>query len=195
VSYFICSDDFLISRKNLFEFENFSKYIFTKNYFDRQRTPKTNLNKQNTTLFVDNERIQFPKGKQKEFIKYAKKSSNLTWIDFAKKLEIKYNTIQNIFKENYRISQGKNKSYYPTIRLTTISKQLSKDVSEILKMLGFNICIYTNTKLTKRTPNPRFKIILYGYNNFTRYMELIRTKQPKNIDKINKWRNNWPNLG
>ena len=72
VIYFICSDDNLVSRKNLFEFKNFLNYIFANNYFDRQDTLKTNINTQKTKFIVEKERIQFPKGKQREFIKYAK---------------------------------------------------------------------------------------------------------------------------
>ncbi len=351
---------------------------------------------------MDNERIQFPKGKQKEFIKYAKESSNLTWNDFSKKLEIKYNTIQNIFKENYRISedkfneicqfvnidskyaikkfkgkkvnwnnlmalaqiknkrivgksinktsktkilfnnkninlncskiilskkdienklilpskitpllayetgtslgdgclptrgksyrlkgnindeqeyykntikpmfkelynidvnlknyssvigfelysktlinfkneiiglpigskkdikipeifkinnkkllcslisglfdtdgslyfrsQGKNKNYYPVLTIATISKKLAKNVSEILKMLGFNNNIYQTTKITKRTPNKLYMVRMYGYENFQLFKKIIGTKQPKNLNKIKKLEENWSNL-
>ena len=395
MSYFISSDEFLVSRQNLFEFESFSNYQIIQNYFDRQDTYKTNIIKQNDTSYVERERIQFPKGKQKEFIKYAKEKAQISLSKKTKPFEINYWTLQNYYKEKVRLSQSnflkickyvdenpkkllnkflgkkviwknelafknssvlgkkkiksqpkniiytkndlslkelnsnsknnqffpkkltpllayeigtslgdgclpkrgksyrlkgnkndekeyynktikpmfkelynidvnlkeytnaygfecyskqlvkfkneiiglpigtkkeicipnvlkvnnadilgdllsglfdtdgsiyfksqnKNMAYYPTVSLSTVSKRLFEDVSEILKMLGFNVCIYTNNKITKRTPNPRFEVILYGYENFKLYLKIIKTKQPKNIDKINKWRKKWPNLG
>jgi transcriptional regulator with XRE-family HTH domain len=114
-----------------------------------------------------------------------------------KNKEILCSLISGIFDTDgtiYFRSQGKNKNYYPTLRITTISTFLAKDIEEILKMLGFNVYIYKNNKINIRKPNPTFDIILDGYNNFKRFITLIGTKQPKNIDKINKWKIRWPEL-
>ncbi len=91
-------------------------------------------------------------------------------------------------------SQGKNKNYYPTLRITTISLALAKDIEEILKMLGFNVYIFKNNNICPRKPNPTFDVIFDGYDNFSNFVKLIGTKQRKNIDKINNWRKEWPNI-
>jgi transcriptional regulator with XRE-family HTH domain len=404
VSHFIYSNNF-VSRKNekiFFDTQPYFECTFIQNYFDRQDTTQTNIIYKKRYLSMEEERIQFPKGKQKEFIKITQKKSNLTWKQFAKVLGFKYNKLQNLWKENYRLSkndfeiicnslkidpnfllkqfngekvfwnnlialskiknkkflgkainkpkkinikykntnllldissidnnpnklfsnirlpkiiceelayetgtsigdgciptrgksyrskgnkndekeyyqniikpmfkelynidinlkeytkafgfecysskliefknkviglpigpkkniripncfkvndskilsslisglfdtdgticfrsQNKNKYYYPTIRFTTISKPLSEDVQETLKMLGFKTYLYTNNKINVRNPSPKFEVILYGYENFKKYLELIGTKQQKNINKINKWRKDWPSL-
>jgi len=87
----------------------------------------------------------------------------------------------------YFRSQGANKSYYPVISFTTISKILADDLIEILKMLGFKPNLYLDSKIKKKNPNPRYVVVLCGYANFELYKKLINTKQPKNIYKLKTW--------
>ena len=94
----------------------------------------------------------------------------------------------------YFRSQGPNKAYYPVLTISTISKSLANDTSEILKMLGLKVNIYTSKRNTVRTPNDLYFVRMYGYNNFKYFMKLIGTKQPKNLNKIEKWRKQWPDL-
>lgn len=94
----------------------------------------------------------------------------------------------------YFRSQGKNRNYYPVLTISTISKYLANDVYAILKMLGFNPYLFKNKKINKKTPNPRYDIILNGYKNFELFNLTIGTKQIKNLNKIEKWRKKWPNL-
>lgn len=53
---------------------------------------------------MEKERIAFPKGKQADFIKYAKETSGKTWRDLSEYLEIPYNTLRTCYKENMRLS-------------------------------------------------------------------------------------------
>ena len=86
----------------------------------------------------------------------------------------------------YFKSQGKNKNYYPVISACSVSEKLSRDIAELLEMLGFNIKIYKSKKY--------WEVKMNGYKNFSLYQKLIGTNQPKNIKKINEWRNLYPDL-
>jgi intein/homing endonuclease len=87
----------------------------------------------------------------------------------------------------YFRSQGANKSYYPRVSFTTISKDLADDLIEILKMLGFKPKLYLDSKIKKKNSNLRYTVVLCGYANFELYKKLINTKQPKNIYKLKTW--------
>lgn len=118
------------------------------------------------------------------------------WIKTSKK-SILCSLLSGLFDTDgsiYFRSQGKKKKYYPVLTYNTISSNLAKDIQEILKTLGFKVNIYKTIRNTKRTPNNLYFVRLYGYKNFFRFLKMIETKQSKNIDKINIWKENWPNL-
>lgn len=83
-------------------------------------------------------------------------------------------------------SQNKNQSYYPHVSIVSVSKKLIKDTYDILVMLGFNPKLYKDSN--------KLIIMLYGYENFSRYLKIIGTKQPKNIKKIEEWKKRNPKI-
>nr|MBI4156093.1 LAGLIDADG family homing endonuclease [Candidatus Woesearchaeota archaeon] len=85
------------------------------------------------------------------------------------------------------ISRYGFKNYYPTISIALSSKDLIDGIEEILIMLGFNPCKYKNK-------NGYWYIYLYGYERFKRYQKLIGWNNPKNLRKIDKWKNSYGNL-
>ncbi len=76
--------------------------------------------------------------------------------------------------------------YYPEIGISLISKNLIKEVGEILQMLGFNPGIYFNKKYGR--------ISIYGINALKRYEKLIGWSSQKNLNKLNDWKNRYPQL-
>lgn len=78
------------------------------------------------------------------------------------------------------------KKYYPEISISLYSKNLVKEVGEILQMLGFKPNIYLNVKY------PR--ISLNGIGSLKKYEKLIGWSSQKNLNKLNAWKNRYPNL-
>lgn len=76
--------------------------------------------------------------------------------------------------------------YYPQIELQLTSKKLIRDVGEILKMFGFNPGIYFNDSYGR--------ITMYGVETLKKYEKLIGWSSPKNLNKVNDWRNRYPQL-
>lgn len=83
-------------------------------------------------------------------------------------------------------SQYGYKDYYPVIEISLTSKNLIKDVADILNMFGFNIWLGFNEKYGR--------ISLNGVLNFKRYKELIGWSSPKNLNKVKIWERAYPNL-
>ena len=76
--------------------------------------------------------------------------------------------------------------YYPAITLALFSKRLIKEVGEILKMLGFNPNVYINQN--------EGIISLNGIGALKRYEKLIGWSSQKNLNKLNNWKNKYPQL-
>ncbi|MCX6803486.1 MAG: hypothetical protein NTY48_02850 [Candidatus Diapherotrites archaeon] len=112
-------------------------------------------------------------------------------------LEILCALLRGLFDTDGNIyfrAKGENKNYYPVVTVTTSCRRLAKDVYEIMQMLGFKPRFYESKKLTKKVPNKNFSVRLNGYKNFELYKKFIGTKQPKNINKIERWEKNFPNF-
>ena len=77
-------------------------------------------------------------------------------------------------------------NYYPSIEITLISKKVIKDVAEMLKMLGFDPKI-SPTRNCER-------ISLNGISRFKKYEQLIGWSSPKNLNKVNEWKFQYPEL-
>jgi len=71
--------------------------------------------------------------------------------------------------------------YYPVISINLLSKNLIRDIGEILKMLGFNPCIYLDSEYGK--------ICLYGLGSLMRYEKMIGWSSQKNLNKVLEWKN------
>jgi intein/homing endonuclease len=98
VSVFTFSaENFLVSCQNAFFEPSFSSY--------RQGTPANDLSEETGILSMEQERIQFPKGKQKEFISEAKKLSGKSWKTAGEAFCINNNTFQTYWKEKTRLSK------------------------------------------------------------------------------------------
>ena len=77
-------------------------------------------------------------------------------------------------------------SYYPTISASSISEFLTKDVAEILSMLGLRPYVWFDGNW--------WSVQMFGYANFFRFFDLIGWNSKKYIDKINAWRLRYPKL-
>ena len=84
------------------------------------------------------------------------------------------------------------KGYYPIITGCSKSRTLMEDVSKILEENGFK----TAKTFDYKVNDPRLRkgysikslIDLNGHKNFSKWVELIGTNQPKNLKKIQIWR-------
>jgi len=85
------------------------------------------------------------------------------------------------FRSNYGY-----KGYYPTITLGLASKQLVKEVGEILIMLGFKPGIYFYKEYAT--------VRLNGIKSFKRYQELIGWSSQKNLNRVQNWNEKWKQL-
>ncbi len=89
-----------------------------------------------------------------------------------------------VFKKRY-----KNKHYYPVISFSTQSKNLQKDIIEILTELGFNLW-YISEYPTSRNGKPLFtnQINLNGVGNLNLWMKEIGFNSTKHLTKYNVWK-------
>jgi len=78
------------------------------------------------------------------------------------------------------------KKYYPVIELSLYSKKVILEVFDILKMLGFKPGLYKDRN--------KLKIKINGIKSFKRYEELIGWSSQKNLNKVNYWKNRYPEL-
>ena len=79
------------------------------------------------------------------------------------------------------------KKYYPVISITLFSNKLVNNIEEILKMLGFKPKrYYSQGKYSS--------LVLSGIGALKRYEELIGWSSPKNLNRVNEWKNNYPEL-
>ena len=78
------------------------------------------------------------------------------------------------------------KNYYPTIEITLFSKKVIKEVMEILNMLGFEPKVSTTRGYER--------ISLNGISRFKKYEQLIGWSSPKNLNKVNEWKIQYPEL-
>ncbi len=85
------------------------------------------------------------------------------------------------FKTKYKYEK-----YYPEISISLYSKKLVREVGEILEMLGFNPNVYLDCEY------PR--ISLNGIAALKRYEKLIGWSSQKNLNKLNDWKNRYPEL-
>jgi len=77
-------------------------------------------------------------------------------------------------------------NYYPVISISLKSKELIFDIAEILEMLGLK---------PKISFWEYWTISLNGYERLEKYSKLIGWSNPKNIDKVIKWKKQYPKLG
>ena len=78
-------------------------------------------------------------------------------------------------------------NYYPTISIAFKSKRLIVDVMEILQMLGL--------KPTITRKEPYWRLYMNGYERLEKYSKLIGWSNQKYIDKVLKWKRQYPDLG
>ena len=78
------------------------------------------------------------------------------------------------------------KKYYPSIEISLTSKKVIKEVAKMLNMFGFNPWVGFNKKYGR--------ISLYGISAFKRYKKLIGWSSQKNLNKVNTWEKEYPEL-
>ena len=83
---------------------------------------------------------------------------------------------------------------YPVISGSSKSKRFMQDISTILKENGFKVvnCFdyKVNDKRLKKGYNIINRIELNGHKQFSKWINVIGTRQPKNRKKIQLWENN-----
>ena len=81
----------------------------------------------------------------------------------------------------------RTRHYYPRISLTTVSKNLSNDLKEILKELNFNFFYYSyNPK--KETNNIRYIFNINGVKNLKKWLDLIGTNNSTKYSRFLIWK-------
>ncbi len=84
------------------------------------------------------------------------------------------------------------KGHYPIITGCSKSRSLMEDISNILEENGFKVAKTFDYKVNDSRLIKGYNIInlldLNGHNNFSKWIELIGTNQPKNLKKIDIWR-------
>ncbi|MAF51186.1 MAG: hypothetical protein CMH64_03780 [Nanoarchaeota archaeon] len=134
------------------------------------------------------EKLQFPYGKKSTIIKIP---------DFI----IKKKFLIPSFLRGYFDTDGhigftkkinnsshfkKNKDYYPRISCATVSQELSKEISNILKCLNFNFTLYKyNPK--KKTENLSYNIQISGVPNLKKWLKTVGVKNPTKNSRILIW--------
>lgn len=91
--------------------------------------------------------------------------------------------LRGIFDTDGFVYLDKRKVYknmYPRLGITTKSKGLGRQITQILEDLGFKNYY---TRIDNR--HDIFNIELYGFQNLKRWMDLIGSSNRKHIDKIN----------
>ena len=78
------------------------------------------------------------------------------------------------------------KNYYPTISISFKSKKLVVELMEILQMLGLE------PGISKK--DPYWQLYLNGYTRLEKYSRLIGWSNQKNIDRVIKWKKQYPTL-
>lgn len=81
----------------------------------------------------------------------------------------------------------KTRHYYPRITLTTVSKNLAKEVRIILKELDFTFSHYKNEP---RGPNYslQYKVDINGVNNIRKWMKIIGSKNYSKYSRFLVWK-------
>ena len=80
---------------------------------------------------MEKERIQFPKGKQKEFIAEAKKLSKMSWKRAGNTFGINNNTFQTYWKEKTRLSTKDFEKICLTLKLNSVEIMTSFDAKPL----------------------------------------------------------------
>ncbi len=93
------------------------------------------------------------------------------------------------FKKRYS-----EKPYYPVISLSSKSKALIKDISGVLKGIGFKVVETYDYMVNDKRIKSGFTIInrleLNGRNNLNLWNSKIKFDSPKHLEKIKKWEGN-----
>jgi intein/homing endonuclease len=85
----------------------------------------------------------------------------------------------------------KNRHYYPVLKLTLASKELIKEVNNLLNNLGFVTYSYFDVKRFDSRTNKTttiHEIYLYGNKNLERWIKIIGFKNPKHFTKYLIWK-------
>ncbi len=78
------------------------------------------------------------------------------------------------------------KNYYPSISIAQKSEKLIKDISSLLKMLGFNPSLYKGKDF--------HALNIYGVQSLKKFLDLIGFHNPKHLSKIEAWKRAYPKL-
>lgn len=165
------------------------KKLFNKNMsvrFDRRKNHScinSYTNSKGIITFL-NKVIGIPLGSKRDISipKIIKQSSKEIKKEFIKGLgDTEFSLV---FKKRH-----KDKHYYPVISLSTQSKNLQKDIIEILIEFGFNPW-YISEYPTSRNGKPLFtnQINLNGLNNLNLWMKEIGFNSEKHLTKYQVWK-------
>lgn len=113
----------------------------------RQDTYENDINEAKEFPFMEKERIQFPKGKQKEFIVQAKGLSKTSWKKAGSFFGINCNTFQTYWKERTRLSKRD---------FELICKALRLNFTDLVQKYGAETILWDSTKQLRGKSNGIF---------------------------------------
>ncbi len=167
-------------------YDLFGKHVKPK-YHDSKTTYGVSVYSKKIVLFLS-EFLDIPIGR-KNSLKVPKPfSGNCLFSHFLRGL---FDTDGCItFKKRYT-----NTPYYPTISISSIDENLLGQVKTYMHNNGFKVNFYRNTKIMDNRFKKGFsrisRIELNGFENLSKWMNLIGTSHPKNIKKIKLyWKGN-----
>jgi len=122
--------------------------------------------------------LGLPSGEKSSIIKIP--------IVFFKKKHIIKAVIRGIFDTDGSIVWDKREVYkkpYPRLCITTVSKELARQLKFLLKKLGFRVCL-REVKRRKEFYKKAFYIELYGFEQLRRWYKKIGFSNPKHIRRL-----------
>ncbi len=124
----------------------------------------------------------------------AKKNINIPKIVFDSDRLIKYAFLRGLADTDFALTfkkRNKKVFYYPTIKISTCSKKLVIDLSNLLLDLDFKPSVCYNMRYIHPKTRKKFtthQLNLYGEDMLNKWVENIGFRNPKYIQKYKMWK-------
>ena len=169
------------------KFENVFGVFPRMKYHDSKTTYGFSIYSKTIYLYLT-ENIGLPSG-----VKYPK--LKIPEVFLEEKFYISF--IRGVFDTDGYVAlrkESKNSNYYPRISLSSKSAKFLKEISHILKLLGFRVW----EQYDRNKPDSRIKIgytiistiELSGHKNLTLWMNKVGLYSPKHLEKIGRYKQN-----
>ena len=104
---------------------------------------------------------------------------------FLRRKKVMKVILRGIFDADGTIVWDKRKIYrepYPRLSLSTVSEKSARQISSLLKKLGFRVC-FRKVKRKKETRNQAYYIELYRFDQLKKWVDEIGFLNPKHIKR------------